>query len=81
MSRELLTQLRAYEGKVCIITSTEGEIFSARVLHVSDEEKDVIVDILSTDQPDRYLRMGRRHDEGTWAIPLAFITRSAREEV
>ena len=55
------------------LTSTEGEVLSARVLHVSEEDEDVTIDILSTNQPERYARMGKDYKDRAWAIPFAFI--------
>jgi hypothetical protein len=73
VSPDLLKQLHAFEGKVVRIKSTEGEIVSARILHVSEENEDVTIDILSTNHPERYLQMGKRYQESAWAIPFAFI--------
>ncbi|HEY3453038.1 MAG TPA: hypothetical protein VGK64_00440 [Bryobacteraceae bacterium] len=73
MHPDLLSQLRACEGKVVRLTSTEGEILSARVLYVSEEDEDVTIDILSTNQPERYVQMGKKYQESAWAIPFVFI--------
>jgi hypothetical protein len=75
MAQNLLEELRAKEGRVVQLTSTEGEVLSARVLHVSEEEEDVLIDILSTNQPERYERMGKSYKEGAWTIPFAFIAK------
>jgi hypothetical protein len=73
MTPKFLEELRAKEGKVVQLTSTEGEVLSARVLHISEEEEDILIDILSTNQPERYERMGKSYKEGAWALPFAFI--------
>jgi hypothetical protein len=65
--------LRAFEGKVVRLTSTEGEALLARVLHVSEDDQDVTIEILSTNQPERYIRLGKNYAEGAWAIPFDFI--------
>jgi len=33
------------------------------------------LDILSTDQPDRYVKLGKRPEDSSWAIPFAFIAK------
>lgn len=80
MESDLLLQLRQYEGKVVRLTSTEGEIMIAKVADVSEEEQDVTLDILSTNQPERYTRMGKNHQQGAWAIPFDFIADISPEE-
>lgn len=75
MNADLLTQLRACEGAVVRLASTEGEILPARVLYVSEEEVDVIVDILSTNQPERCAGLGKKYQESAWAIPFAFTAK------
>jgi hypothetical protein len=74
MQPALLDKLRMSEGKVVRLTSTEGEVMTAKVLSVSDESQDVVVDVLSTDQPERYERFGKKHSEGAWAIPFDYIS-------
>ena len=73
-----LDALRHFEGKVVRLTTTEDEIIIAKVLSVSDEHQDVVVDVLSTNQPERYVRLGKPHTEGAWAIPFAYLARVDR---
>jgi len=73
MEHNVQQKLRANEGAVVQITSTEGEVLTARVLHVSEKDEDVTIDILSTNQPERYVLMGKSYKEGAWAIPFSFI--------
>jgi len=73
MLPNLLEELRAKEGSVVHLTSTEGEVLSARVLHVFEENQDMAIDVLSTNQPERYERLGKSHKDGAWVIPLASI--------
>lgn len=80
MESNLLLQLRQYEGKVVRLTSTEGEIMIAKIADVSEEEQDVTLDIFSTNQPERYTRMGKNYHEGAWAIPFDFIAEISPEE-
>jgi c-di-GMP-binding flagellar brake protein YcgR len=70
---DLLVQLRKYEGKIVRLTSTEGEIMIAKIADISEEEHDVTLDILSTNQPERYAHMGKNYQDGAWAIPFEFI--------
>jgi hypothetical protein len=73
MTRTIGDILRRYEGKTVRIVSTEGEIMTVKVLSVSDPYQDVIVDVLSTNQPERYTRLDRKYNEGSWAVPLEYI--------
>ncbi|MGH9396159.1 MAG: hypothetical protein ACRD18_04840 [Terriglobia bacterium] len=66
-------RLRGFEGQIVRVTSTEGEVMVAKVLSVSEEHLDVVVDVLSTNQPERYERLGKKYTEGAWAIPFEFI--------
>jgi len=70
-----LDKLRRSEGKVVRLTTTESETILARVVSVCDEEKDVVIDVISTNQPERYLRLGRKHTDGAWAIPFEYLAR------
>jgi hypothetical protein len=75
VSSDISGLLPSYEGKRVRIVSTEGESLLARILHVSGEQEDVVLDILSTDQPDRYVKLGKRPEDSSWAIPFAFIAK------
>jgi hypothetical protein len=66
-------ELRKYEGRIARITSTEGEVIIAKVVWVSDEHQDVILDVLSTNQPERYERFGKKYNECAWVLPFEFI--------
>lgn len=46
----------------------------AKIADISEEERDVTVEILSTNQPEQYTRLGRSHQDCAWAIPFEFIT-------
>ncbi|MDQ2834497.1 MAG: hypothetical protein M3Y50_12260 [Acidobacteriota bacterium] len=52
----------------------------AKIADISEEEQDVTLDILLTNQPERYTRMGKNHQEGAWAIPFDFIAEISPEE-
>lgn len=80
MELDMEQKLRENEGKVLRITSTEGEVMSARVLHVSKEYGDVVIDILSTNRPERYEEMGKEYKDGSWAIPFEFIAKIEADE-
>lgn len=66
-------QLRRFEGMVVRVTSTEGEVMTAKVLSVSEEYQDVLLDVLSTNQPERYERLGKKLNEAGWVIPIQYI--------
>ncbi len=59
MHSNFVKELQASEGKVVRLTSTEGEVLSARVLHVSEEDEDVTIDILATNQPEHMKKWGK----------------------
>ncbi|MDQ1405236.1 MAG: hypothetical protein QOG55_865 [Acidobacteriaceae bacterium] len=66
-------RLCKYEGKIVHLTSMEGEVITARVLSASDTNQDVVVDVRSTNQPERYERLGKSYNDGAWAIPFEYI--------
>ena len=59
MTEQDLELLRASVGKVIRIVCHDGEHMLARVHAVSDEDKDVIYDVVSTTKESRY----EKHDE------------------
>jgi len=73
MDSEAIKRLQKLEGEVVRLTSTEGEAMIAKVLSVSEEYQDVIVSVLSTNQPERYERLGKKYDEAAWAIPFEYV--------
>lgn len=75
MTPEDLDKLRNSEGKVVRLTTTEGETMTVKIVSVSEEYQDVVVDVLSTNQPERYLRLGKPHTDGAWVIPIEFLAR------
>ena len=66
-------KLRKYDGAIVRRTSTEGEAIAAWVLSVSDANQYVVVDVLSTNQPEQYEQLGKKYDEGAWTIPFEYI--------
>lgn len=65
--------LYPFQGKVVRLTSTEGEIMIAEVTFVDEEHEDISLGIKSTNQPERYERLGGRFDKGGWVMPFEFI--------
>ena len=59
MTEQDLELLRASVGKVIRIVCHDGEHMLARVHAVSDEDKDVIYDVVSTTKESQY----EKHDE------------------
>ncbi|HEY6307734.1 MAG TPA: hypothetical protein VI488_14885 [Candidatus Angelobacter sp.] len=54
MKAELITRLRNNEGKVVKITCSDGELLEAKILHVDDEYRDAIYDLVSSTTPEKY---------------------------
>jgi hypothetical protein len=65
--------LCAFEGQIAVLRTTEGERIRATVVHVDREHEDVVLDVLETDSPERYARMGRAIGDTSWVIPFEFI--------
>lgn len=59
MTERDLQLLKASIDKVVKIVSYDGEIMLAKVHAISDEDQDVIYDLLSTTRPSHY----KKHDE------------------
>ena len=49
---------------------TEGEVLLAKAVLVDDEHEDVIYDLISTTQPERYTKSPK---ESAFAIPFGYI--------
>ncbi len=47
---------------------------------VSEEEQEAALDTFSTNQPERYTRIGKNHQQGARAIPFDFIAEIIPEE-
>lgn len=73
MARWTYDNLRAFQGKVAHVWSTGGEAMTARVLLVDEEHGDLVLDVLATDQPERYERLGRHYRSAGWVMPFEFI--------
>ncbi len=73
-------KLREFQGKLVRIATTEGEIIAAKVLSVDEEHQDVVLEVLSTNQPERYERLGKRHLEAGWVMPFEYILHIDFEE-
>jgi hemerythrin superfamily protein len=73
MNSQIAERLRKLESGLVRLSSTEGEVIVARLLSISEEHQDVVLDIISTSQPERYERLGSRYNDGAWAIPFEYI--------
>jgi hypothetical protein len=51
---EQIERLRQNEGKVVKITCTDGELLEAKIIHVDDESRDAIYDLVSSSTPEKY---------------------------
>jgi hypothetical protein len=54
MKAAQITRLRDSEGKVVKITCSDGELLEARIVHVDDDNRDVIYDLVSSTKPEKY---------------------------
>jgi acetylglutamate kinase len=54
VKQELIERLRQNEGKVVKINCLDGELLEAKIIHVDDEHRDVIYDLLATTTPEKY---------------------------
>jgi hypothetical protein len=61
-----IAEIRPYEHKTVILRLSNGEITTAKILHVDDECNDFVVDILSTNRPDTY-----RNPDSAYSIGAA----------
>jgi acetylglutamate kinase len=52
--QELIERLRQNEKKVVKINCSDGELLEAKVIHVDDEHRDVIYDLVATTTPEKY---------------------------
>ena len=61
--------------KTVRITTVEGEIFTAKVILVEVQARELIHKLISTSTPERYKRMGKALHGGTCLIPFDYISR------
>jgi hypothetical protein len=73
MNSQIAERLRKLEGGLVRPSSTEGEVIISRLLSMSEEHQDVVLDLISTSQPERYDRLGRKYNDGAWVIPFEYI--------
>jgi hypothetical protein len=73
MNSQIAERLRKLEGGLVRLSSTEGEVIISRLLSMSEEHQDVVLDLISTSQPERYDRLGRKYNDGAWVIPFEYI--------
>jgi small nuclear ribonucleoprotein (snRNP)-like protein len=54
MKAQQIERLRQSEGKVVKITCSDGELLEAKIIHVDDEYRDAIYDLVSSTTPEKY---------------------------
>jgi hypothetical protein len=54
VKQELIERLRQNEGKVVKINCLDGELLDAKIIHVDDEHRDAIYDLVATTTPEKY---------------------------
>ena len=57
-------------GKRVEIRCADGEVVIADVLFVSDEDGDVVYDLVSSSRPERYTRPAR---DVAWSVPFGEV--------
>jgi hypothetical protein len=63
MTNDDVERLRQCEKKIVTINCSNGELLRAKILHVDDEYRDVIFDLLSSSKPETY-----KHDGAAYAL-------------
>jgi hypothetical protein len=58
MTPQQIERLRKNEGKVVKITCSDGELLEAKIVHVDDDHRDAIYDLVSSSTPEKY-RQGK----------------------
>jgi acetylglutamate kinase len=53
VKKELIERLRQNEGKVVKINCSDGELLEAKIIHIDDEHRDAIYDLVAT-KPEKY---------------------------
>jgi hypothetical protein len=61
-----IAEIKPYQYKTVILNLPNGEITTAKILHVDDEYNDFVVGIISTNRPDTY-----RDPDSVYAIAAA----------
>jgi hypothetical protein len=54
VKQEEIERLRQNEGKIVKISSLDGEVLEAKIIHVDDEYHDAIYDLVSSTTPEKY---------------------------
>jgi hypothetical protein len=57
-------EVRPYQDKIVILDLSDGEITKAKILFADAEYGDIVVDIITTNRPERY----RRDTKSAFAI-------------
>jgi hypothetical protein len=53
---EEIERLRQSEGRVVKISCSNGELLEAKILHVDDDNRDTVYDLVSSSTPEKYLK-------------------------
>lgn len=70
MTSEQIALLKANIDKQVRITAADGEVLVVKLILVSEEEEDIIYDLISTNRPDKYERLEVRP---AYALPFYAI--------
>jgi len=58
MTTDDIERLRRNEQRIVTISCSNGEILRAKIVHVDDNHRDVIFDLISTSHPETYKHAG-----------------------
>jgi hypothetical protein len=72
MRQGLIELLKRLVNKMVCVTTTEGETFIGVIKLVDEEHQDLVYELLSTNQPQRYEKMGTSVP-GWYTIPFEYI--------
>lgn len=75
MDAESIGKLSRAVDKKVRITTVEGETFVAKVIWVDHQNGELVHELITTSQPDRYHRMNKANPEGAYLIPFDYISR------
>ena len=58
MTIDDVERLRHSEKKIVTVSCSDGELLRAKIIHVDDDHRDVIFDLISTSHPETYKGTG-----------------------
>jgi hypothetical protein len=71
MDTKDLELLKASIDQIVILRCRDGEVIVAAIHAVSEEDQDIIYDVVSSNRPDEYLRTG---EKPSFLIPISEVS-------